>query len=634
LRTRAVISKPDFFANLAVVVSCNIQSSILWIIARSCAEPPEDDEHQEIAQAGYEKEVAASQTIHAMDQNISYSSFFRSKPGVSDPGQWWISQCHRTRSEFHRRIHQRTIYPSVNRVKNVSDETTSILHNFTDIEYARTVDLEIFYARTGIKIGGACEVRSAWKFNDLKPRMYYCTGGNDYWSARYMKPVAVALMESIPSTFAKLRTNPDLYLENVARDDYITTWDFTSFTTTLSELKHFLWYVARMAETDQTLVTLFDYRDGFHDVLLYRLIDDYNEVCNMGSKFGIHRMVGEFIDTFEIDLTQMNNGMLGVPGNIGFSTALHGLVALKCSNPKCAVCVGDDALVISKRGPDDQLIGNLRKLGIIHPEKFGTILPQIDDDDGREAIRFLKRRLEVENGILTLGVLFDFPLPPFIDGIVGFRTKPPDFSMRDRVFKVATQTCSLLWDLHVKQHRVQDEGSVPLVFEYLRQAYKFMNIPLSGKLPGQSLYSGTSDEFTVSGFIIPDISEDFDPLREDWLSIQLANTYQLFYLTSLTLPITGIETYPMEEGESMIVTQSQWLSAMEDLGYVVLKPVMEWRSLGSSSTYWELKKLAGRETDEFSDKAVSVECLRRVPIEYCRNSVGECMTNEDHETEI
>jgi hypothetical protein len=73
---------------------------------------------------------------------------------------------------------------------------------------------------------------------------------------------------------------------------------------------------------------------------------------------------------------------------------------------------------------------------------------------------------------------------------------------------------------------------------------------------------------------------------------------------------------------------------MEDLGYLKLKPVMEWRSLESSSTYWEMKKLIGRETDEYSDKAVSVECLRRVPIEYCRSSVGDCITIEDHETEI
>jgi hypothetical protein len=633
-RTLAVISKSAFIEDLIDVVSCNIKTSVLWIIARSCPEPVDDDEHKEVAQIGFEKEIAASQTVHSMDQNISYSAFFRHKPGFSDPGTWWISQCYRTRNEFHRRTHRKTIYPSVNRVKNVSDETTSILHNFTGIEYARTVDLEVFYSRTGIQIGGACEVRSAWKFNDLKPRMYYCTGGVDYWAARYVKPIAVALMESIPSTFAKLRTSPDLYLERVARDDYVTTWDFTSFTTTLSELKHFLWYVARMSEADQTLLTLFDYRDGFHDVPLYQILDAYNETCNMGSKFGIHRMVGEFIETFEIDLTQMNNGMLGVPGNIGFSTALHGLVALKCSNPKCAVCVGDDALTISKSGPNDHLLGELRKLGIVHPEKFGVILPQIDDDDEREAIRFLKRRLEVENGILTLGVLFDFPLPPFIDGIVGYRTKPPDFSLRDRVFKVATQASSLLWDLNVKKHRVQDRGSVSLVFVYLRTAYRFLRLPLSGKLPGQSLFAGTPDEFTVSGFVIPDISEDFDPTQEDWLSVQLSQTYQLFYLTSLTLPITGIETYNMEEGEEMVTTQSQWLSAMEDLGYLKLKPVMEWRSLESSSTYWEMKKLIGRETDEYSDKAVSVECLRRVPIEYCRSSVGDCITIEDHETEI
>jgi len=632
-RTLAPISKTSFLLDLEEVLTDNIQTSILWIIARSCLEPLDNDEHQEVAQAGFDKEIAASQTFHTFDQNISYSALFRSKPGHSDPGQWWIDQCHRSRSEFHRRLHLRTFYPSVSRVKNVSDETTSIFHSFTGIDYVRTVDLEVFYARTGHHIGGACEVRSAWKFNDLKPRMYYCTGGRDYWASRYMKGVAVALMESIPSTYAKIRTSPALYLSNVARDDYVTTWDFESFTTKLSELKHFLWYVARASECDQTKVELFDYRDGFHTVDLYRLLDDYNETCNMFSPFGIHRMVGEFVEKFEVDLQQFNSGMLGVPGNIGFSTALHGLIATKASGPGKAVCVGDDALAIDKTGPTRHNTRELKHAGLLHPTKFGIILPSVKDED-RSAMTFLKRRLEVINGILTLSVLFDFPLPPFIDGETGFRTKPPDFSLRDRVFKVATQAGSLLWDLNINKHQVDNVDSIHTVFVFLRTAYRYLRIPLSGKLPGQSLYAGTPDEFTVSGFVIPDISSDFDPTREDWLLVQLDGTYQQFYLSSLSLPVTGVETYSLRKGEELVTTQSTWLSCMEDLGFVSLQPVMEWRSLGTSSSYREILKLIGRVFDDTTDKAVSVVCLRDVPPQYCKTMRDDSSMYENHESEI
>jgi hypothetical protein len=47
-------------------------------------------------------------------------------------------------------------------------------------------DLERFYADEGREIDGPCEVRFAWKFNDLKPRVYYGIGATAYANSKYI----------------------------------------------------------------------------------------------------------------------------------------------------------------------------------------------------------------------------------------------------------------------------------------------------------------------------------------------------------------------------------------------------------------------------------------------------------------
>jgi len=611
------ILKKDFVANLRSVVSDNIQASILWIIARSCAEPIDNDEHEAVAQEGFEKEISASQTIFNDVQTVSYSSFFRDKPGHNDPGLWWIQTCREIRDGIHRRLHLKCLYPSVNRVKNVSDETASIFRILSDTEYVRTVDLELFHHRTGIKVGGDAELRQAWKFNDLKPRMYYCIGGEQYWSCRYMKGVAVAIMESIPSTFMKKRTSPHDFIRMYNKSDHITTWDFTSFTTTLSELKHFLWYIARIVEEEGTTVELFDYRIGFHTTLLFHLIDEYNQVANMSAGFGIHRMVGEFISTTHVNLHQFNSGMLGVHGNIGFSTALHGLVLAKEVGNKNGVCVGDDALGITHRSPFDRLFSQLSTIGVVHPTKFGILFPECTQDTGHH-IKFLKRRLEVVGTYLVLSRLFDFVLPPYVDGEVGFRTPPVNFELRDRVFKIATAAGSLLSDLYEDSHLIDDKSSISLVFLYLRTAYRYLSLPFCGILPGYTLFRGSPDEFTVDGFVLPDISEIFDPTTEDWLERLLSQTSFDYYRAPVQTRMLAEDSFFMTEGEECYCNETAWIRCMVDLEKLETTKVMEWRSLRGEGSKRELERFVKGVKEDGFDDMVHVRCLNDIPVVFCR----------------
>jgi hypothetical protein len=468
--------------------------------------------------------------------------------------------------------------------------------------------LEVLYARTGMQVEGNCELRDAWKFNDLKPRMYYAIGGQQYWSSRYVKSIAVAIMESIPSAFSKMRVDPTRYLSSVWSDDYVVAWDFTSFTTTLSELKYFIWHLARISENRNTSVTLFDYRLGFIEKPLFELLDEYNEVANMSAPFELHRMVGRFVEEAGLTLYQANSGMLGVPGNIGFSTALHGLVVCReCGQHRC-VCVGDDALGITPEDPTQNLLPALSALGHIHPEKFAIIHPRPHPGAN---IKFLKRRMERVGNLFIMNFLLNMPVLPYIDGVTGFRTKPPDFSLEARVFKFCTHVASLLWEVHDHGNDLSDQD-MDVLFDFLGDAYKSLRLPMRGMFPGHILYPGTDDEMRV-GYSIPCI-KDFDPRRKDWIDHLLDTSPQDFFRGPIMTP-KCLDYGIVDKGDSGMIAESTWVSAMEDLGYYEVVVVMEWFRVADVSSRRLLKRIV-RHEDDGMVKATFVKCLVDVPDRY------------------
>lgn len=46
-------------------------------------------------------------------------------------------------------------------------------------------EVERFYCHTGVTIDGPVEMRSSWKYNDLKPRIYYAQGPTVYSVSKY-----------------------------------------------------------------------------------------------------------------------------------------------------------------------------------------------------------------------------------------------------------------------------------------------------------------------------------------------------------------------------------------------------------------------------------------------------------------
>jgi len=405
-------------------------------------------------------------------------------------------------------------------------------------------------------------MRSAWRFNDLKPRVYYCQGGRDYFASRYMKKIAVALMESIPNTTVRFRTNPERYLEHEFDRDYVVTWDFESFTSNLSELKYFMDEICQALEDFPEIeVTVFDSFKGLVKLSPIQMLSEYNEAVNIESPFSIHRIIHRYSE--EIDptrnYTQRNSGSLGVAGNIGFSTAWHGFAILETVGPDKGVSVGDDGLCVIN--DPNKIIGPLSEVAKLHPEKC-TIVEPLDEDP----FRFLKRAFYREpNGRIFRDDLFNLPNSALI-----FR----DFTGRDvriedeKTFfatRIAKQTGALLWAIQYSEPPLSDV-ELEAVRKYLVVAYRSSNLPQQGCLPGMRTIPQET-RYDMYKMAVPSIRFDiFDPRIGDWLEHLLYESQQ----SSFNVPVMGFKTpMPLPPKDSIVfVTKGAGWSFLEDFGYI------------------------------------------------------------------
>jgi hypothetical protein len=256
-RTQDAVSAFDLFQMTIHVANYPLYRSFVSMMIRN--EPLDDlSEGEEAMKSGFLAEFMAGQvridpkdelSYQVLDQSnycpSAYSIYYPIAPG-------WSAYAKNLAVRFQTRVQQMgIIYPNVQRGKNMSQETCRMLYDdgyrCADREWKdyRTLDLEIHKYRTGREIHVPCEMRCVWRFNELKPRFYYATGGEAYWSSRYMKRVAVQLMECLSSSRENVRSHPETIEYAVSEDDYLMLWDYSAFTTSLSELKMFLYYLAR-----------------------------------------------------------------------------------------------------------------------------------------------------------------------------------------------------------------------------------------------------------------------------------------------------------------------------------------------------------------------------------------------------
>jgi hypothetical protein len=428
--------------------------------------------------------------------------------------------------------YRKPLYPAFQRNKNMSRESAMLLNqdgyryvdkHWTDLS---TGDLESHYAKTGRKVGGGCEMRMAWKYNELKPRCYYCLGGVCYWEARFMKPIAIDFMNSNPITHVTRRMDPTEISRFLDPDDWICLWDLESFTTRLSELRQFLYYTARYLERDlqvrQHPIPVLDAYQGVVDLNIWEMLDRYNLVVNENSEFTMFRLIEKFGLDWDVDeFQQENSGMLGVPGNIGLSTALHGVHILPLIDADKGVGVGDDEMTADHEDPEERLIPHIQVLGKIQREKFEVIPPL--DHGTYVTSKFVKRPLTRTRDDLYLGKMFNFPMLAY-----PFDVKNPDrtvsFTAQEGVDLFVKSVGSLYWEIQAYSQHVGEEDLL-LIRRIFRLAYQRFRFPFTGALPGFR-----SETVDLSTLCIPPIDDEFDPRYEDWSEVLWTRRSERFVL--------------------------------------------------------------------------------------------------------
>lgn len=505
----------------------------------------------------------------------------------------------------------RPLLPAYNARKNVSYSTSrnyyeaigdSIVDGYsTDVT---TLDLLRLYYHTGIEVPGAIEMRQAWFFNDLKPRTYYCLGGSDFFHGMYIQEIANLFAKFLPST------NPITRFEvsrigSLSYDELLITYDYSSFTTSLAELRYFMFWLAE--SVGDVRVHVLDVFRGVVDYPLRDILHSYNTAVNQHQAFSIER----FQEAEEaILLRQGRSGSLGVKGNIVFSTTLHGLALADITGtPDEDCCVGDDALAKIRAWILSIFITCVNNLGGINPTKFTTIRPLAPGEETSvyvEQFKFLKRPLNIDpdTHIPRLGVLDFFPsiadaLFPEGDGV---HTVTPGTSHYKSARTFAMQV-GRYFRLHCNDKYASilfRQEDLEFILGGFQEVYWRFGLPLEGGLPGDFVVRwGQGHNSREGDFYCPPVDSIwcFDT---PWMELLLNR----FYGHRVSTPITvgGTIPPPLEISPGLRFRATSDVKVLQlgvDLGFLEKTVETQWEFFdqGVATRIWEKMMEGGKDLE-------------------------------------
>jgi hypothetical protein len=443
-----------------------------------------------------------------------------------------------------------------------------------DTKDIRTIDLLRFYKDTGVKVPGPMEIRCAWFFNDLKPRIYYTNGGDSFFNSLYITDIANLVCKFLPST------NPDTRFEvtrvgSVREDQILVTYDYSSFTSSLSELKYFMFYLGYSLYG--VPVDVYDPFEGVVTRDLGALIRDYNDFANHFCGFSVERFDGLLTNPI---FHMGQSGALGIKGNIVFSTSVHGLsLAAITGNPDGECCVGDDALAAIMHNYIKLFMICVNNLGDINESKFNIIKPISSDILRHSSFKFLKRPLDLDSrNIPTLGILDFFPdvaslLFPEGDNIHTSRDLPFEVQLKSFVTQLTRFfTLQSRQKLSLADEVFMDDEK--LVLNLFRQVYKQFGLPETGAAPGlQVLNPITQCYFELRSFV-PPIDTDVI-LTTGWVELCFSrfggSLFEVPYMTGHIPPPEEIHL-----GQEFFCSSDvKPLVVLRDLGYLESDHVLQ-----------------------------------------------------------
>jgi hypothetical protein len=441
--------------------------------------------------AGIWKEIHATQSDDR-PQVLNYETIFRhhhifssSLSSFHRPTPFWVR--HRL-TVWKESLRGQVLIPEVSD-KTVGREARTSYLNHNRIPLDRlphlpisTIDIARQYEEEGALSPGVVEVRYAFFFTDLKPRIYYAMGPTAWYHSQYIWKVA----DSLQRVFAT--TNPETRymahrLNPLDPNQLLFIYDYTSFTSNMAELKYFLYDLAEFCE--DIPVQILDLHYGLQDTTLGRIIHDYNLSINVDHPFDLGPILGE---QEPLILVSRLAGLLGIYGNIVFSTTLAG-INLMClvGDEDKANTVGDDSEAKEDESPGrwKELVAGVRCIGDVEQGKFEVFRHRDTESGVIDSWHFLKRPFRRSGDIIETGYMLDWPM---ISLVLDCTSKVHTEKFESLVFrrkKFVTQTARFLTLLEeIPQSPV--EYDVEFAYSYLRWAYSHLNLPKDGRLPGHS----------------------------------------------------------------------------------------------------------------------------------------------------
>jgi hypothetical protein len=378
------------------------------------------------------------------------------------------------------------VFPRASR-RHMSQETAQNL-GFTKItgeEYLRN------YFLGGDLVGGALEMRQAWRYNDLTPRTYFCVGGTLFVVSMFAQEIFNVLIDLFEVSHRRRRF--DLRRLDIDEEDDVWVYDYSSFTSNFTEQKYFLDSLADFCQGYPLVV--FDVRHGKLQLDLGQYIRDYNAACNKLPEFVMGPAIMKRLSLAFARYRHMKAGALGVYGNLASCTVLHGLFSMNLTGSvRKSSVVGDDGLIVKRTQYGEledgerteeldhmsEIRNALRLLGEISDMKFAVL--GFPSSPYSSVWTYLKRSLIRHEDSLEL-----LDQEHLINVALMLQEKNTmrrgAISAYDGASSFMVQTLNLLLRIHRQQTQVLDE-ELEAIGEILRQTYTIYGILKIGSLHG------------------------------------------------------------------------------------------------------------------------------------------------------
>lgn len=373
--------------------------------------------------SGIHKEIAASIEV-SQKGKVDYRPILSEEPDFRTQVFEGLEISEEVSKELHTcflqaRNHMRgkVLYPKISKktvgpdtVQNIEQQVRAMDYDVRLEEIPASIQLvERIYHLSGYEVQGPAEMRCAWKYSQIKPRVYFAQGGDVYPYTKYVQAFFNEVMQFFPVVHPTSRFNPPD--EPLQTSDLLIIYDLASFTSKLDEIRNFVESLASFFSGVE--ITVMDSYHGPLQIDLGEMLRRYNQEANNYAKCDITKVM-ELVEQTCICHTC---GMLGVPGNISSCTLLHGIFTCYVvkSTRKCR-CVGDDAKLYWYGWHLKDLECDISTFGEVSVEKMESWGP----DDGAsldKAWNYTKRPINrLPRNVVTIGQLVIFPT---LDTILG-----------------------------------------------------------------------------------------------------------------------------------------------------------------------------------------------------------------------